>query len=399
MALGVVAGLGVGVAIGSKLNLGVNTSLQNLQKKASEGLEDISSSIKSKLSPNLADVKTSFPSKDIGGKENPLKKAKVQPVSKPKEIKTQNLKQLETFSYFPAAMKYYIGFKIYNKVAESVITPFKKEKIVDIYLPMPTNLVDSTDLVYDSVTLGPVAGASRNALQTARKELEGGVNAESVTSLIKKVGGDSLVEKGKTVIDVLAAQVLMSNSQTVGAAVAREALRAAPNPFLATIFSNIQLRTHQFSYKFSPRSDNELFLLKEIVYNFRRAALPPSKNIGLSTGSYLLGFPYEVEIEFYPNKNVPYFFKPCVITSVNFNYAPEGSPAFFKTGDPVAIEFTINFQELEVITREDVENNSDADFGRARSLGLVDASGQSTFAEPTVNAEVYQRLNPEAVPI
>jgi hypothetical protein len=398
MALGVVVGIGAGVAVGSKLNLGVSTSLQNLQKKASEGLEDISSAIKSKVSPNLADVKTSFPTKDIGGKENPLQKAKVQPVSKPKETKTQNLKTLESLSYFPSAMKYYIGFKIYNKVAENVLAKFKKEKIVDIYLPMPTNLVDSNELTYDSANLGPLGGAGRNLLQTSRETFNGEVTFKNISNIASKIGSDAITELGKTVVDLGAAVTLRGTGDVVGP-VLRDAFRVSPNPFLATIFSNVNLRTHTFSYKFSPRSEDELFQLKEIVYNFRRAALPPSKNVGFSGSSYLLGFPYEVEIEFYPNKNVPYFFKPCVITSINFNYAPEGSPAFFKTGDPVAVEFTINLQELEVITREDVENNSDADFGRARSLGLVDASGQSTFAEPTVNAEVYQRLNPEAVPI
>lgn len=374
MAIGVVLGVGAGVAIGSRLNLGVSTSLQNLEAKAKEGLNDISDAIKSKVNPNLANVKSEFPSKDIGGKNNPLNKAKAQPESKPKETRDQRLQPLETFSYFPAAMKYYIGFKIYDKVSPNVISSRTKQKIVDIYLPMPTNLIDSTELTYDTIGLGPLGGAANTIIQKARNSAD---ESTSVGGFLGKLRDEfPLTEVAKSVVDITAALALRGGSDAVSG-VLRQTLRAASNPFLATIFSNVNLRTHQFNYKFSPRSEDELFLLKEIIYNFRKAALPSSK-VGFSQGSYLLGFPYEVEIEFYPNKIVPYFFKPCVITSINVNYAPDGTPAFFKTGDPVAVEFTINLQELEVITREELEKNVDKDFGRARSLGLVDSSGQST---------------------
>lgn len=380
MAIGVVLGVGAGVAIGSRLNLGVSTSLQNLETKAKEGINDLSDAIKSKTSPNLADVKTSFPTKDIGGKNNPLQKAKAQPESKPKETRTQNLKKLETFSYFPTAMKYYIGFKIYDKVGDSVISKKIEKPIVDIYLPMPTNLVDSTDLTYDSVSLGPLGGAGVGAIEALQTASSGSDDLGQTLANFNSRFLKNPVALAKTAVDIAGATALRASQDSVLGSVLRQTLRAAPNPFLATVFSNVNLREHQFTYRFSPRSEDELFLLKEIIYNFRKAALPPTKGVGFSEGNYLLGFPYEVKIEFYPDKTVPFFFKPCVITSVVFNYAPDGSPAFFKTGDPVAVEFTINLRELEVITREDLDENVSKDFGRARSLGLVDASGKSTTA-------------------
>jgi hypothetical protein len=274
-----------------------------------------------------------------------------------------------------------------------------KKNIVDIYLPMPTNLVDSTELTYDTASIGPLGGAGLEAIEGTQKIVEQFNKDRSFSGLVNNLKNVDVTNLAKRFVDLSAAQTLRSTGETVTGSLIRQTLRTAPNPFIATVFSNVNLRAHQFSYKFSPRSEDELYQLKEIIYNFRRAALPSSKNVGFSEGSYLLSFPYEVEIQFYPNEVVPYFFKPCVITSIVVNYAPDGSPAFFKTGDPVAVEFQINLQELEVITREELEKKVEVGFGRPRSLGLIDSSGQSTFADPPVNIEVYQKLNPEAVPI
>jgi hypothetical protein len=379
MALGVVLGLGAGVAIGSKLNLGVSTSLKNVENKAKEGISDVSEAVNSSTNPILAKIKSAFPSKDIGSKGKPSEKGKAQPASKPKEIKTQNLKPLEALSYFPTAMKYYIKFGIYDKVSETVLAPRVKKNIVDIYLPMPTNLVDSTELTYDTASIGPLGGAGLQAIEGSQQLAQQLVRENSFSGVVNTLRNELDIKNlAKRFVDLAAAQTLRSTGETVTGSLLRQTLRTAPNPFIATVFSNVNLRAHQFSYKFSPRSEDELYQLKEIIYNFRRAALPSSKNVGFSEGSYLLSFPYEVEIQFYPNEVVPYFFKPCVITSIVVNYAPDGSPAFFKTGDPVAVEFQINLQELEVITREELEKKVEVGFGRPRSLGLIDASGQST---------------------
>lgn len=379
MALGVVLGIGAGVAVGSRLNLGVSTTLQNLETKAKEGINDLSDAIKSKTNPNLADVKTSFPTKDIGGKKNGSpQKAKAIPESKPKEIRNQFLKPLESLSYFPTAMKYYIGFKIYDKVGKNPLSLKVKKPVVDIYLPMPTNLLDVSTLNYDAASIGPLGAAASNVINNLQQQTAASENLSTfIGNLTKKLSANPS-EWASQAVDALAAQGISDLKKLPAGdtirALTRQTLRISPNPFLAVIFSNIDLRTHQFSYKFSPRSETELLKLKEIIQNFRKAALPATKNVGSSNdGNYLLGFPYEVEVEFYPDKTVPYFFKPCVITGISFNYAPDGTPAFFKTGDPVAVEFTINLQEMEVITREDIEEN-----GRAKALGLVDNLGNST---------------------
>jgi hypothetical protein len=141
------------------------------------------------------------------------------------------------------------------------------------------------------------------------------------------------------------------------------ALGVAPNPHLAVLFSNIGLRTHSFSYRFAPTSASELQTLKKIIQHLKTRMLP-----GMDT-SMLFTFPDVCDIEFGPNKDKPYKIKRCVMESINVNYTPMGSPAFFKTGDPVMVDIQMSFKETSVFTRVDLpapetQNQSDAETDR-----------------------------------
>lgn len=351
MAAGILLGVGVGAVIGSKLNLGANVNATNLAEKAQDGIKDVSEAAQNKTGTGLlSNVKGIFKSKDIKPQKT---KAAAQPESTPKTIKRQVLKPLKSLSYFPAQMKYFVMFRIYDKVSETVLSNFKEKDINHIYLPMPTNLVDEMKATYDSVALGPALGVASRSINeiraTAGQAIEEGQNVfDAVTS------GITLAGVVRNTVDVAAGEALMGQAGVQS--FVKNVLRQAPNPFLATVFSNIDLRSHQFTYKFAPKSEQELKKLKDICFEFRKALLPARSGGGFADSGILLKFPYEIEIEFYPTPNKPYSFKRCVLTDVQFNYAPEGSPAFFKTGDPVAVSLSLSFRELEAFVREDIED-------------------------------------------
>jgi hypothetical protein len=53
-------------------------------------------------------------------------------------------------------------------------------------------------------------------------------------------------------------------------------------------------------------------------------------------------------------------FKPCFITGISTNYAPQGVPSFFKgTRAPTEVEITIQLSETEIFTRRDFAGSSD----------------------------------------
>ena len=76
--------------------------------------------------------------------------------------------------------------------------------------------------------------------------------------------------------------------------------------------------------------------------------------------SYFLKYPDQFRINFYingdiTNRNKMFFIKRSVLTSINVDYAGQGIPVFFKdVGQPFNIKMDLSFQELTLITREDI---------------------------------------------
>ena len=53
---------------------------------------------------------------------------------------------------------------------------------------------------------------------------------------------------------------------------------------------------------------------------------------------------------------MPYSFKNCYLKSMGVNYAPQGTPSFFKGGKhPTEAEISLEFGEVEPVTRQDAE--------------------------------------------
>jgi heme-binding NEAT domain protein len=53
---------------------------------------------------------------------------------------------------------------------------------------------------------------------------------------------------------------------------------------------------------------------------------------------------------------MPYSFKNCYLKSMSVNYAPQGTPSFFKGGKyTTEAEISLEFGEVEPVTRNDVQ--------------------------------------------
>jgi len=66
-----------------------------------------------------------------------------------------------------------------------------------------------------------------------------------------------------------------------------------------------------------------------------------------------------------------YYFKNCYLKSINVNYAPSGNPAFFIGGkNPVEVEITLEFGEIEPVTRNDIiKGDFTGSYGQAITSG------------------------------
>lgn len=237
---------------------------------------------------------------------------------------------------FPSAMKYYtkFTFKEYDKKVVNQVA--KDQPTVVIILPRPNDMHESFGVTYAEPALGPILG---NAADSVVKAMRGENGAEKASSF-----GEKMVAGAEAGI----LNQLKKGGFEKTAALGSMGLGVAPNPNLAVLFENIGLREHSFSYKFAPTSQQELQTLKNIIQQLKTRMLP-----GLDT-TMLFTFPDVCDIEFGPSKNSPYKIKRCVMTSLNVNYTPMGSPAFFKTGDPVMVEIQMAFKETSPFTRADM---------------------------------------------
>lgn len=146
-----------------------------------------------------------------------------------------------------------------------------------------------------------------------------------------------------------------------GAALVAAAAGVVQNPMLEVIYSSPDFRNFQFDFLFYPRNEKEALEVQKIINSFRFHQCPEISKLK----NFLIP-PSEFDIRFYyggsVNPNIPQI-ATCVLRSMQVNYAPNGfstyevpgesSPALGRTGMPVAIQMTLEFQETTILTKED----------------------------------------------
>ena len=135
----------------------------------------------------------------------------------------------------------------------------------------------------------------------------------------------------------------------VGAAVQRRT-GIAPAAMTEMIFNGIDYRTFSFTFKFTPRSRKESDVVNNLLHAIKDAMLPT--RVGTkSIAAYQV--PHEFVIRFMKGTKInPYLDQIglCACTGVDIDY---GSDKFstHASGDPVSIDATLTFRELELMER------------------------------------------------
>lgn len=202
-----------------------------------------------------------------------------------------------------------------------------------IFLPIPNQLNDTTSLNYDqAASLGPMLGSfveSATGAQNPASVAAEGIAAEGFQRALSAVPGG--------------ANILNAVSAVSGLAI---------NPFLTVVFKNPSFKSHSFSWRLYPKSIQESEDLTAIINTIKYHMLP-----GLVTSSgVLFEYPEMVIINLYPTDKHMYKFKPCIIKSLNVNYAPSSGPSFFRDnpGAPTGVEIRMELQEIEYFTKLDI---------------------------------------------
>lgn len=236
-----------------------------------------------------------------------------------------------------------------------------------ISLPIPANLSTGYGMAYDTGSGVGVMG--KVAMDAARNTGTG-----DISSAVEAVGGalgstDAIKQQALSILGSTAPDVMMAigaglggamglGGFGVGAAVgnalgggAQGALAGAGiavNPHLAVLFTGPRFRTHQFSYKLSPRSAGESSALFYIIKSFKKAMAP--KIDGLAFFDY----PDEFIISFPKNESFLFKIGTSVLTDFTVNYTPDGGSYFHENGAPVSVSMSLSFTELDVITKDKI---------------------------------------------
>jgi hypothetical protein len=121
------------------------------------------------------------------------------------------------------------------------------------------------------------------------------------------------------------------------------------NPFKEVIFESIDPRTFSFTYTFLPRSAIEVQNIKNIIDLFKFHMHPE-----LSANGLFYVYPSEFEIVYYYQGKENRFvnkISTCVLTDMDVKYGGDYFSTF-KDGAPAEVSMSLNFRELELLTKE-----------------------------------------------
>lgn len=273
--------------------------------------------------------------------------------------------------------EHYIMFRQIERIRDKQNTNETATTKKSIVLPLPNNLNPQYSANYKDQEMGIAGGFAAGNLTTGdvsravdtgkaffeagkqkfaefgkagKLEGQAGQDAKGAAAAIASVLGAGAV--GSLVGGQLGAVI---GAAVGGAGTAAQGLMSrgnvALNSHLAVLFDGVGFRTFNFTYRFVPRNPAETEQLRQMINIFKTAMYPslPADN------KFLFTYPDEFLIEFCANVR-PYLFgfKRSVLKDMQVTYNGDGVPRFFDDGSPSVVDLSLTFQEVEIVTKEDM---------------------------------------------
>ena len=250
-----------------------------------------------------------------------------------------------------------------------------------VVLPLPISLIDNYGIQVQGSDLGVIGGLAADKITSAgQKGLVGA--AEQFSNQVYEAGKDSF-GKAKSMFaneSNMAATALGAGQEAIkasqyflrntieslfqGAGTALSVTNGtAINPHTALAFEGVSLKNYSFNWRLSPKNVSEAETIRNIINVIKSQSHPSFESVGgSSSGSLSRG------LLKYPDLVTPmligldpshfWIFKPCMISSISVNYAPEGV-AVQAGGKPAIIELTVEMTETVIRTRDDFNDTVD----------------------------------------
>ena len=226
---------------------------------------------------------------------------------------------------------------------------FDSSQYKKIVLYMPEDIGQSDQRSWSEATIGPLQMAAMRAAGSmiggaGSGQFWAGANAAAteatsdpaiIPALVRGVGANVA---GKT--------LNMDANNITGGLIGQ-----VVNPNLEVFFSKVGLRTFQFRWTLVPRNERESRIIKEMIWQFKKASAPE-----LAQGGWFTTVPHVFKIQYKTGSQDNHWLnkiKACALTNINVNYTAAGSYSTLEDGAPTAVGLQMNFQELKAIISED----------------------------------------------
>lgn len=256
-----------------------------------------------------------------------------------------------------------------------------KGAIGTILLPMPSNIQDGNSVNFSSSNLDGLTAGIFNTIQTSQitNSQNSQTNSQQTASVLQQ-----MLSNATTTANNLAgffgnnagafSQIISANifSQAanipLGGSLTRDAVFARSsgeilNQNVELLFNGVTLRSFKFSFKMTPRNENEAQQIKLIINAFKQnmAAKLGGQEVNetkngktISASNVFLKSPNVFELTYKRGSGKHPFlhsFKQCVLTDMSVNYTGEGVYTTYagREGSPVSMVLELGFKELEPI--------------------------------------------------
>lgn len=219
-----------------------------------------------------------------------------------------------------------------------------------IQLPMQPNLSESNSIDWNQDEINQIqmtgAGLAADAITGVRNSKTG---ADLGTAAINLMGGAGKAAQRLLKSDGLGPFLTAYFAgQAVGANVVGRATGQVLNKNLELLFKGPRLRQFSFNFTFTPRSDTEAIIVKDIIRFFKTSMAPQ-----IAPERLFLYTPDIFQLKYIHNSggDHPFMnhFKPCALTNFSANYTPGNSYMTYKDGSMTQYQVAMTFSELEPI--------------------------------------------------
>ena len=252
-----------------------------------------------------------------------------------------------------------------------------------ILLQVPSNVQDGNSVNYGDSSMNTIVGAAAgivgNVMTTGGKELAN-LKEQGLSKTLDNFGkgiADDFTKRfensqglSQAAQNFMNAKLTSSALGVFGGNVSAQQLLARQqgqifNPNLELLFDAPTLRSFTFSFKMTPRSEQEARQCKLIIRSFKQNMAPKANLEGGQVGGtgIFLKTPNIFELRYRKgNRDHPFLhkFKQCFLQNFSVNYTAEGTHTTYDDATPVSMTMDMTFKEIEPIYDTDYKDGDNS---------------------------------------